>query len=163
MKERSYSNRIILFSHGFFYAIARKCITAQRIICTACWRISIKLQESQSTQNKEPDSAAAKSLQHGSVCAGRRVPVVHDSWSSGSMLTRQVDLWGTGQSREQTCVQVTFSNKDEVIKLSPLCSHVIHNRLGGGCCGGPFGMSERLRVSAQWDLQGGSHCRVTAR
>lgn len=34
---------------------------------------------------------------------------------------------------------------------------------GGECWGGPFGMGERLRVSAQWDLQGGSHCRVTAR
>lgn len=29
------------------------------------------------------------------------------------------------------CAQVTFSNKDEVIKLSPLRSHVVHNRLRG--------------------------------
>lgn len=44
----------------------------------------------------------------------------------------RVDVGPLGQLvREQTCVQVTFSNKDEVIKLSPLRSHVFHKRLRG--------------------------------
>lgn len=98
---------------------------------------SITFQESQSTQNKEPESAAAKSWQRGRIRAGRGLSVVHDSWSSGSMLARWVNLSGTGQCRKQTRVQVTFSNKDEVIKLSPMFFTIGWG--GGKCCGGLSG------------------------